>query len=52
MRKSGISLGTITASFGVAGHRKNETVEDVINRCDAALYRAKKLGRNRTVIAD
>jgi len=52
LRKSGISLGSITASFGVAGHRKDESVEDVVSRCDAALYRAKKLGRNRTVIAD
>ena len=52
LRKSGISLGSITASFGVAGHRKGESVDDIICRCDAALYRAKKLGRNRTVIAD
>lgn len=52
LRKTGISLGTITASFGVAGHRMNESSEDVVSRCDAALYRAKKLGRNRTVIAD
>lgn len=52
LRKSGISLGAITASFGVAGHRKDESADDVISRCDAALYRAKKLGRNRTVIAD
>ncbi len=52
LRKSKVPLGSITASFGVAGHRKGETVDDVISRCDAALYRAKKLGRNRTVIAD
>ncbi len=52
LRKSKISLGTITASFGVAGHRKGESVDEIIGRCDAALYRAKKLGRNRTVIAD
>ncbi len=52
LRKTGIVLGAITASFGVAGYRKGETADDVITRCDKALFRAKKLGRNRTVIAD
>lgn len=52
LRKTGVSLGAITASFGVAGHRKSESADDVICRCDSALYRAKKLGRNRTVMAD
>lgn len=52
LRKSGVSIGSITASFGVAGHRKGESVDALIGRCDAALYRAKKLGRNRAVIAN
>ncbi|MBL7003315.1 MAG: GGDEF domain-containing protein [Gammaproteobacteria bacterium] len=52
LKRSGLLLGTITASFGVACHRKNEPVDDFIERCDKALYRAKRLGRNRTVIAD
>lgn len=52
LRRSGVSLGAITASFGVAGHIKNESKEDFTERCDKALYRAKKLGRNRCVLAD
>lgn len=52
LKRSGISLGTITASFGVACHRKNESADDFVSRCDKALYRAKELGRNRSIIAD
>ncbi len=36
-----------TASFGVATYNENETAEDLINRADEALYRAKENGRNR-----
>ena len=46
------SLGAVTVSVGVACYRVGETAEDLIGRCDKALYRAKSLGRNRTVLAD
>ncbi|KKN66480.1 hypothetical protein LCGC14_0470840 [marine sediment metagenome] len=36
----------ITASAGLATFRPNDTIEDVFKRADAALYRAKKSGRN------
>jgi len=37
----------ITASFGVAEMRKDESVESLISRADIALYWSKKDGRNR-----
>ena len=46
------ALGAVTVSVGVACHRVGESAEDLIGRCDKALYRAKRLGRNRTVLAD
>jgi len=46
------SLGAVTVSLGVACYRMGESAEDLIGRCDKALYRAKSLGRNRTVLAD
>ena len=46
------ALEAITVSIGVAGHRAGESLEALIARCDKALYRAKRLGRNRSVIAD
>ncbi|MDQ3160667.1 MAG: GGDEF domain-containing protein, partial [Pseudomonadota bacterium] len=40
----------ITASFGVAGNRDGDTVESLLGRADAALYRAKANGRNRVEV--
>lgn len=37
----------ITASFGVAAYRRGDSVETLVGRADAALYRAKHLGRDR-----
>lgn len=42
----------ITASFGVAQLRDDETPHHMVERADEALYRAKGEGRNRVVRAD
>ena len=45
-------FGSLTASFGVAEYRKeNTSIKDLILQADKALYDAKKEGRNRTVKA-
>ena len=40
-------VGCRTASFGVAGAAPGETLLEVVARADAALYEAKRAGRNR-----
>ena len=42
-------VGKITASFGVAEYKPGMSVEDLLKSADSALYKAKKLGRNRVV---
>ena len=42
----------ITFSAGVALRVQNETQEDVINRADRAMYKAKHTGKNRVIKAD
>ncbi len=39
----------VTASFGVASYEGNETLEQVVDRADRAMYLAKSGGRNRVV---
>lgn len=46
-RTTGQHLGRITLSAGVAQYLPGESVADFIERADAALYQAKKNGRNR-----
>lgn len=47
----GKSLGPVTLSIGVASYPDHgETPEDVFRVADAALYRAKREGRNRVVV--
>ena len=40
-----------TASLGVAGLAPGETHDELMERADQALYRAKEGGRNQTVIS-
>jgi diguanylate cyclase len=42
----------VTFSAGVALHRANEDVEEIIGRADKAMYKAKKGGKNRVEAAD
>ncbi|MCC5888740.1 MAG: diguanylate cyclase [Gammaproteobacteria bacterium] len=42
----------ITASFGISEHVRGEAVETTLARADAALYEAKRAGRNRVVLAE
>mgnify|MGYP001800939237 CR=1 FL=1 len=42
----------LTASFGVATAREGESYEQVFERADAALYRAKAAGRDRVMLAE
>ena len=48
---SGERVGKVTASFGVAKLRANESANDLLRRVDQRLYEAKDQGRNR-VVAD
>jgi diguanylate cyclase len=48
-KNRGEEYGTITLSIGVGGYRPGEAIEDVLHRADAALYQAKRSGRNRVV---
>ena len=41
----------VTSSAGVAEHARGETTEALLERADAALYEAKRLGRDRVVLA-
>ena len=41
----------VTASIGVAGHDGHPDYERLMERADAAMYEAKRSGRNRVVVA-
>jgi len=44
------TAGKITASFGVTEYKEGDTLVSIFKRCDDALYRAKKNGRNRVEV--
>ncbi|MGH8029303.1 MAG: GGDEF domain-containing protein, partial [Arenimonas sp.] len=44
-------VGRVSASFGVTTLRAGDTLAEVVQRADEALYRAKSEGRNRVVAA-
>jgi diguanylate cyclase len=48
-RSTGEELPGVTVSIGVSQFQPGESMEDMIERCDRALYQAKKTGRNRVV---
>jgi diguanylate cyclase len=48
-RATGEEISSITVSIGVAQFRLGESAEALVERCDRALYQAKRSGRNRTV---
>jgi diguanylate cyclase len=50
-KNSGLSFGQMTISVGVAQYVAKEGGVKLVDRADAALYRAKKEGRNRTCAA-
>jgi diguanylate cyclase len=48
-RRSGQTVGNITASFGVAELQEDDTLESLLERADKLLYDAKRSGRNRVM---
>ncbi|WP_420554183.1 GGDEF domain-containing protein [Neptuniibacter marinus] len=51
-KKSGEIISSITASFGVSQFKSGETAEQLIDRTDKALYKAKDSGRNQVKCAN
>ncbi|MGB1077140.1 MAG: GGDEF domain-containing protein [Bdellovibrionales bacterium] len=50
-RGTGKVLGQIRLSVGVAESKKKEDLEDMIERADKALYKAKNMGRDQVIVA-
>ena len=45
------SVGKVTVSLGVASLFQKESLEQLISRCDEALYKSKRNGRNQLTLA-
>ena len=50
--RTGDYMDKMTVSLGVASYRHGETAEQLIQRCDEAVYKAKKNGRNCVSVAN
>ena len=48
-RSTGVDMGQVTLSIGVAEAGPADTAESLIARADSCLYEAKRTGRNRSV---
>lgn len=48
-RRTGMTLGQVTLSIGVARVRPGESAAELVHRADEAMYRAKAKGRNCVV---
>ncbi|RKF14552.1 GGDEF domain-containing protein [Alginatibacterium sediminis] len=48
---AGVVQFKFTTSIGIAMIEDDDTIEQVLNRADKALYQAKRLGRNRSMVA-
>ncbi|MBS0531355.1 MAG: GGDEF domain-containing protein [Proteobacteria bacterium] len=48
-RSTGETLPSVTVSIGIAEFRFGESAAEFVERCDSALYLAKRVGRNRVV---
>jgi diguanylate cyclase len=48
-RTTGQEISSVTVSIGVAQFKLAESADAMIERCDRALYQAKRSGRNQTV---
>ena len=45
-------MGRVTLSVGVAEYSPGESIADMVKRADAALYQAKRTGRNKVAEAE
>lgn len=50
VRNSDTVLDSVTASFGIACSRADDTIDTLFERADKAMYVAKEMGRNSTQI--
>lgn len=49
VRSDGREIGSVTLSAGIATLRRGESAEAFVERADAAMYAAKKAGRDRVI---